>query len=901
MFCCRLSLAIFCLIGVWGLYAQEEPVLHEKHVNPRKGRIYENGKDVPFTGFAWKSYASGKVRERVHFVNGVRTGKDIWYYENGKIKSEADKKFRKTFGIMTGYREDGTLEYKKTYVDGFLHGLETTYFRDGKIESSCEYQFDKPDGKRIIYFPDGKVNKQENLSFGKRSGECLDYYDSGKLKERSHYKYDKLNGTYESFFPNGNLHISGNYDAGKQHGEFTEYYENGKVREKTYWEHGIRLPAIESYHPSGKINIRVTVQKDGRIKSELYDESGKLVSDTTSAPGKTVTSSVEPVRITIPQEEQATLSRDFCIGSIYRFSVNQLGCTPEFRNHPLFYYLCRKLCGYISVFNQTRCIEDAVAMAEKDDSDVIATIFVYKVRSRQWKSSEWVRRAKKCLEKVPAGSYYEYLLNDILHRYSRGEVAGKDLTKICLKFAAANVLSKRGSQYLCRQIMYLLGSYKYFPEVKSMIEAIRTENLWMKKTLLGRYYIDEAWRARGSGWAGTVSDEGWKGFESNLKAAQRSLTEAWEMYPDLPEPAYLMIIVSKGCGEVPERIQWFNRAAAAQADYFDAYNALRNALQPRWEGSVELMKQFGDACFDSGLYRQDVVMRMLWMYKYAASEVEDYRWQTVYQNPEVMSRIDECLHEWCVERSRNKSGEENYFAAMTIFQLYAGNFDEAVKRYKEQGAEKFAEKVNFFYTRRNLYFNTWIDPVESLKWLSGPHGIRIAKAMRSFIDGENRQALKELDAILSLKDLDKSERNYLADLWGRYKLSVPAYNYMRGDTSLFVGRRNDAVFNELLKKGIDPDWPDLNGNSLLFWAAGWKDSSMLEKLIKAGANVNLRTKRQFTPLWNAIRYKRLQNVKLLVNAGADVNAEVQKQTALKLAEKVHSQEIIDYLKVHDAK
>ena len=112
----------------------------------------------------------------------------------------------------------------------------------------------------------------------------------------------------------------------------------------------------------------------------------------------------------------------------------------------------------------------------------------------------------------------------------------------------------------------------------------------------GKYHTTRAWEARGSGWASTVTENGWQGFHGELDKARLALTTAHGMHPNLPYAAEEMIAVSMGSrGQLSPR-EWFGRAVAAQFDYGNAYDSLLWALRPRWRGSHREMYEFGLEC-----------------------------------------------------------------------------------------------------------------------------------------------------------------------------------------------------------------------------------------------------------------------------------------------------------------
>lgn len=86
-------------------------------------------------------------------------------------------------------------------------------------------------------------------------------------------------------------------------------------------------------------------------------------------------------------------------------------------------------------------------------------------------------------------------------------------------------------------------------------------------------FRDYAWDARGSGWANSVTEEGWKLMEERLKVAEAAATKAWEMDPQCLRAATAMLGVELGQGKgqaVMER--WFRRAVAIDPKDYAAYS-----------------------------------------------------------------------------------------------------------------------------------------------------------------------------------------------------------------------------------------------------------------------------------------------------------------------------------------
>ena len=106
---------------------------------------------------------------------------------------------------------------------------------------------------------------------------------------------------------------------------------------------------------------------------------------------------------------------------------------------------------------------------------------------------------------------------------------------------------------------------------------------WLGLVLEGEYQVKQAWKARGDGWAKSVSQEGWKAFSEHLGKARAAYTSAWKLKPDWPLAPAAMITVSMAEGGAEEMRTWFDRAIAAQIDYPEAWSSMRMGLTPTLE------------------------------------------------------------------------------------------------------------------------------------------------------------------------------------------------------------------------------------------------------------------------------------------------------------------------------
>lgn len=127
--------------------------------------------------------------------------------------------------------------------------------------------------------------------------------------------------------------------------------------------------------------------------------------------------------------------------------------------------------------------------------------------------------------------------------------------------------------------------------------------------LEGAFHVDLAWAYRGSGWASTVTREGWRGMAEQLAIAERTLTEAAKEYPNSAKLAVKMITVELGQGRGRARMEeWFQRAITADPNECAAYDRKMYYLQPKWYGSMTDVIAFARECVATGRWEARIPM-----------------------------------------------------------------------------------------------------------------------------------------------------------------------------------------------------------------------------------------------------------------------------------------------------
>jgi hypothetical protein len=113
------------------------------------------------------------------------------------------------------------------------------------------------------------------------------------------------------------------------------------------------------------------------------------------------------------------------------------------------------------------------------------------------------------------------------------------------------------------------------------------------RVALALAYLDYAHDARGSGYANTVSDSGWKLFEKRTAEAKRILEEASTLATKCPEWYVAMQMVSINQGwSVAEARALFEEANKFEPEYYIYARDLAYYLLPKWSGDAGDTEKF---------------------------------------------------------------------------------------------------------------------------------------------------------------------------------------------------------------------------------------------------------------------------------------------------------------------
>lgn len=113
---------------------------------------------------------------------------------------------------------------------------------------------------------------------------------------------------------------------------------------------------------------------------------------------------------------------------------------------------------------------------------------------------------------------------------------------------------------------------------------------WLMEMLRGTVAYRAAWKSRGSGFAVTVTQDGWKGYGRQIEEAERHLRRAFALRPDILASSSALCRLESPDATSKEQDSWYEAAMAARPDArAPRYSRLFHRTS-RWGGSIREME-----------------------------------------------------------------------------------------------------------------------------------------------------------------------------------------------------------------------------------------------------------------------------------------------------------------------
>ncbi len=285
------------------------------------------------------------------------------------------------------------------------------------------------------------------------------------------------------------------------------------------------------------------------------------------------------------------------------------------------------------------------------------------------------------------------------------------------------------------------------PIVIGMVGSAGPDFGWLQHVLAGEHFHSEAWRIRGSGFANSVSEQGWKGFADNLAAARTNFTAAWQARPDWPLAAAAMVKVSMGDQGVDEMRRWFDRAVQAQVDHREAWNSMRWGLRPRWFGDPDSMLAFGRRAVETRRFDTDVPRKFFDSVRDVEEELKIPAGEHLYGREDIWPQM-KTLYEGYISEPAQARWADGWRSSYGVVAYFAGHYDTARAQLEKLNWQPY--EGNLSEWGRELSLMT----VE-VAARTGPLAAEVTEAESAFARGDVGQAIRLYEAIQARSEADE--------------------------------------------------------------------------------------------------------------------------------------------------
>lgn len=340
-------------------------------------------------------------------------------------------------------------------------------------------------------------------------------------------------------------------------------------------------------------------------------------------------------------------------GGDYHPEIYSRSIRATFANADTYPRLAYALVNEVTGMEQQRVISELLPRLQAI-GDPMILFQVKALRAGETKTPEHIKSALAQLQ---------ILLNE-----SKGLEDFDDATKVWM------LMDHFAADFFCSEHARMVPVVDDHPDLPS----------WLKDLFVGKHHVRSAWEARGSGWANTVSADGWLGFEEHLELARERLTRSWNSNPDHPAAAARMITVSMGMNGAADMRLWFDRAIAARADYGLAYHYYLNGMQARWHGSDAELAAIGKACLETERFDTSIPGFLLLAHDYRANSWKD---KHQYWAERSFEEIDELVALFAgLEASPERESWRNYDRSHAAVIWYlCGEYDRMAECLEQVG------------------------------------------------------------------------------------------------------------------------------------------------------------------------------------------------------------------------
>lgn len=183
-------------------------------------------------------YSTGEQKSTGNYLNGQKSGKWTFFYNNNKIAQQGVYREDNPHGYWVWYYINGQLRAEENYYRGKLQGEKIEYDSIGKVITKGNYVDDYKDGSWFYYIGDHK--ETGNYSMGMRDDVWIYYFEETNIVFKGEFNNDLPIGKHREWYGNGRIKEIRRYKSnGKPHGKWKKYRVDGELEYRLYYKGGI--------------------------------------------------------------------------------------------------------------------------------------------------------------------------------------------------------------------------------------------------------------------------------------------------------------------------------------------------------------------------------------------------------------------------------------------------------------------------------------------------------------------------------------------------------------------------------------------------------------------------------------------------------------------------------------
>lgn len=242
-------------------------------------------------------FQNKKLKYEADCINGWIEGEVKTYDSLGNITSKFTYRKGKLNGVCEVYFPNKKVAHSYTFIKGEKSGIEKTYHKNGNIAFEGQSVKGENSGEHIYYYSNGNRSAVLNYSLGIRPhgfsvnktemgyrahGDFFEYFENGSIKYQAKYVNGIPEGQVSAYYSEGIQYVE-NWHKGHIVGKTKTYYENGQLKlTGTFNEQGIEDGEWREFYDNGKLRLNIKFDKGKIVEQHYYSydkESSDIVDD----------------------------------------------------------------------------------------------------------------------------------------------------------------------------------------------------------------------------------------------------------------------------------------------------------------------------------------------------------------------------------------------------------------------------------------------------------------------------------------------------------------------------------------------------------------------------------------------------------------------------------------------